>query len=306
MITILLTGASGYFSWEFIHQVSEEKQMRIIAATSNPESIKLDDNYSSVEIVSNEELLVNDYLWRKLDYVVHTAFCRQDAGDRLLKSLEYSRKIFKKAVENEVKGIINLSSQSVYGTEEGNLPNENRELKPEYLYALSKAFSEVLLEEVAGKYTNITKYTNIRLASLMGPSNTVPHNVLYKFICSGLKGEEFKVIGGKQKFSFLDIRDAVNAIIILLTKISPENWKCAYNLGPEKQTNILELSNIVCEVVSKYTSKNAKYVYMPNDTKLNAGMDSQLLYETLQWKPEYSFRKTVEDTVLYIIKKGVC
>lgn len=75
------------------------------------------------------------------------------------------------------------------------------------------------------------KCVNIRLASLIGPSGSVPVNVLYKFLQSGLEGKDFCVVGGRQQFSFLDVRDAAEAILRLVES-DVDKWETIYNLGP--------------------------------------------------------------------------
>ena len=138
------------------------------------------------------------------------------------------------------------------------------------------------------------KFTNIRLASLIGPGKFVPDNVLRKFIVSALKGEPFHINGGKQNFSFLDVRDAAEAIT-LFTAITPDLWDEKYNLGPENQTNIIEMADNICSIIKEMYGINARYTLTPDDSQLNTGMKSQKIYGLLNWCPKYSITQSIRD-----------
>lgn len=109
---ILITGASGYLAWELIRQLSEAYDVNIIGTSSDPEKLRSDKNYSEVRLMNNQELLSSSL--KDIDIIIHTAFCRKSVGKDLVKSLKFSQKLFRKAVEEGIRGIINISSQSVY------------------------------------------------------------------------------------------------------------------------------------------------------------------------------------------------
>lgn len=293
---ILITGAGGYFAGELIRQFQEKPEIKIIALSSEP--ARVSEKYKNIYCISNTELLDNSMDLLKIDVVVHTAFCRKSKGDLLVDSLNFMREIVHWSIAHDVSGFINLSSQSVFGSGEGKLPDESGKMNPGYMYALAKSVSELLLEEMAGKKM---VFTNIRLASLIGPGVSVPDNVLYKFICSGLDGKNFKVMGGKQKFSFLDVRDAAEAVRLLI-QMPSYLWDSAYNLGPDRQVSILEMADCVCEKIYEIVRKRISYEFSEDDIQLNAGMNSERICKLLGWKPQYSFEMTVKDTIKYTMK----
>lgn len=298
---ILITGSSGYFAWELIRQLRMVGH-EVHAVSSDVSRAKRILQLENINYISNDELLGGFFDQRNIDIIIHGAFCRKSDGKLLLQSLQYSRDIFRIAVESKIKRIINLSSQSVYGNSYGDLKDETNETDPGYLYALAKGASEILLDGMADSGKGITYYTNLRLASLMGPSYTVPKNVLYKFIISALEENVIKVIGGEQKFSFLDVRDAA-AAIVKLTEYQVMNLKNCYNLGPRKQVGILKMAGIVRKIASLYTGKLAGIELVSENIPLNTGMNSSLLYSDLDWEPQYSFEDTVEDTIRFILQK---
>lgn len=294
---MLVTGAGGYLAWELLHVLSASRQWEIIAMTGNLE--KTSSLYQDLQItyVTNEDVFEKRFSLDGISHIIHTAFCRESRGENLAESLEFTKKLAVLASESRIKLFINISSQSVYGAENIELSKEDGKMHPEYLYALAKCASEIILDGVSK--LSETVFTNVRVASLIGPSRFVPKNVLYKFIQSALDGEDFCVVGGKQKFSFLDVRDAAAAIVMLA---GLESWEKVYNLGPASRTEILFMADIVCEKVQKFTGQKPGYQFIPDDIRLLAGLDSGMLYKELDWKPKYSFSDTVEDTVKWIIE----
>lgn len=290
---VLITGGSGYLAWELIRQMKLKSNFEIVAASSDPSKIKGDSNYVGIQLIGNEMIWKDDDLMKTIDVIIHTAFCRKSDGEQLMRSLLFSKKLFERAVSCRVSAIINASSQSIFGSEKEELPSEDESYAPGDMYALSKWASELLLETIAEK--SKTSHTSVRFASLMGPSKNVPVNVLYKFVQNALSGKDISIQGGKQNFSFLDVRDAADAIIRLLG-IPFTEWKKAYNLGPQKQTNIKDLAQMVSDYAAKY-GKMAVHIHLKeDDTQLNAGMNSRRLYETISWEPRFGIEDTIAAT----------
>lgn len=296
-MNVMITGASGFLAWEIIRQMKLNGSYCITAATSSPKKYyETDSNYNGVKLVSNDELFLE---MEKIQIIIHTAFCRKSIGSDLMNSLQFTRDLCECAVDNNVKGIINISSQSVYGADKAYLPDENGKYAPEYMYALAKAESELLIETIAKKRKEMC-YTNIRLAGLVGKSKNVPINVLYKFVENAINGKNICIQGGRQKFSFIDVKDAAEAIIRLLY-LQCDKWDTVYNLGPEKQTNIMDLAESAVKYASRIGLPTVDILVNEDDTQLNAGMKSDKIYKLLNWKPKYSIEKTIQTTGEYIL-----
>lgn len=295
---VLVTGASGYLAWELIHQLSSTGKWEIFAMSRNIEdTIPLYRNVK-VTFVSNAEVLKRQFSLREISCIVHTAFCRESKGNHLVNSLEFTEELAFLAGKEKVECFLNMSSQSVYGAKNRIPPKEDTPMNPDYLYSMAKCASEILLNSVSRDFDTI--FVNVRLASLIGPSYFIPKNILYKFMRAALAEEKFHVIGGTQQFSFLDVRDASAAIVRLMEL---GNWRLIYNLGPSSRIKILDMADLVCEKVKMMTGMRTGYLFTPSDEKLIAGLDSEMLYRDLGWKPEYSFANTVEDTLKWILEK---
>lgn len=299
--TVMITGAGGYFAWTLIHELKENTDYHVIAMTSDQETTA--DRYAGFNIIclSNKEVFSNPEYLKHTDILIHTAFCRKSNGKNLVESLRFSKTLFSEAMKNGVKKIINLSSQSVYGQDKGNLPDETMSMNPRYLYALAKAANEVLIEgimEAAKGMIDTSLYTNIRLASLIGVNVSVPDDIINKFVDDAIYKKTIRIIGGNQKFSFLDIKDAANAVCKLVQK---ENiiWKREYNLGNSYQVNIMEIAQEVNFCLERLGLERAKIILNPSEIQLNSGMNCERIYRELDWLPQYSFHSSVMDYVRY-------
>lgn len=286
---VIITGASGW--------LGSVLTARLLHSDACLESIGVTRSRNPKDGYIDYETLLSGYLVQG-DCVVHTAFCRKSEGSGLLKSLELSSKLFRECCERRVP-VINISSQAVYGSAGGMEQNESSPLNPDYMYAFAKASSEVLLDA----YTSLDPQccaTNFRLASLMGSSQgRSPVNVISKFITAALNGDPIKIVGGQQRFSFLDVEDAVDAIMCLLS-VDPILWKKTYTITPDHQTGIVEVAKTVVEVVSAQTGKEPVPILIePSDIRLNAGGSNLLAKLHLGWEPKTSFREIVEKMLDY-------
>ncbi|EHQ91863.1 NAD dependent epimerase/dehydratase family protein [Desulfosporosinus youngiae DSM 17734] len=302
--TILVTGANGFLAWELLHQLCKCGEYNIIAMTSD--SAKAKENYADLDVtcVSNDDVFNKTEYLEATDIIVHAAFCRKSRGNHLVESLYFSKEIFVLARKLGVKGIINISTQAVYGQDEGVLPDETISMNPGYLYALAKSASEILLETIMESEEDspsmMCRCTNIRLASLIGPSNTIPDNVLKKFVDNALEGKSIRIVGGEQKFSFLDVRDAASAICRLID-VDVFSWKKEYNLGNNYQMNIVDMAREINSCMAAMNKPEVDIIIEPSDIQLNAGMNCAMIYQDLNWKPGHSFRNTIEDCIKYEI-----
>ena len=293
---LMVTGASGYLAHE-VMAIASSRGIPVLAMSSDAKYCKENTPYRGISFVSNDDVLNGVVSLDRVKTVVHTAFCRKSDGKLLMDSLYFMNELIHKCVDAGVSGFINLSSQSVYGAKKDGFPDESGTLDPGYLYAFAKCSAELLLSEKVKASGNQMNYTNVRLASLLGVGKSIPVNVVFKFVSSTLKGQPFLVTGGNQEFSFLHVKDAADALCRLAT-VETSEWKNTYNLGPKTQINMLDMANLICEEAERLTGRKAFFDYKPDDTVLCSGMDSNLIYKTLQWEPAYDMRAIVDEMIL--------
>lgn len=287
--TVLISGAGGFLGRELLRALSRHKNVRIIAITSNPgKIIEWFPFMENLECFSTKDWENGKASFDKVDILIHCAFARENNTRLLAESLKFTRDLFEDAAEKGVAGIINISSQSVYGRNknvpwvEGSNPDVDSE------YALAK-FSSELLTQATSKSQGIYS-TNLRLSSLIGPGLDI--RFMSKFVKNALDSEPIRILGGNQVFSFMDVRDAADGISSLLA-IEPYQWKSIYNLGTHWRYTIVEIADMVKSIAKEYTSNPVIIKIEQGGDGRNSGMDCSLFFEQTDWNPKYNLETMV-------------
>jgi nucleoside-diphosphate-sugar epimerase len=301
MKTILITGASGFLGSELVTQLSQDTNYQIIALSRNKEKIKTQFQHIDRCICySVDEWKQGKLPMDKVDTVIHCAFARSFTGFELSSSLLFTTDILEFATTHKVSSFINVSSRSVYGQND-NLPwTEKTPAMPDNLYALAKYSSELLTNSTTFLSNNQIYSTNIRLAGLTGLG--YDDRITSKFVHKAFNNNPIIIVGGKQTFSYLDVRDAAEGIISLL-KIPAYEWERTYNLGHTECYTITDIARIVSDVSKQYIKTSVKIEIQEKDVFLYSKMDSNLFYQTTGWWPKYDMKAIIESLFSYHILK---
>lgn len=300
---VLISGASGFLGGEIINQLSQEEKYEIIAFDIDKQSLyKRFSHINHIEYIDSNDWKNKQIPWHKIDIVIHCAFSRLSKGYLLAESLDFSGKFLLQAMQNNVQSIVNISSQGVYGRSTEPTWSEETQVDPDYLYALAKYASEVIVNTLSKSNMGKTYVTNLRLAGLTGAREGLKLEIVSRFVNNVLKGEPIKIVGGKQVFSNMDVRDAASGIIALLS-INPDKWEPVYNLGNEWQCSIMEIAETIKKIAPKYTNYPVKIELEEKDVRLNSGLNPSKFFQTTGWKPEYNLKTIIEDLFEYFLKQ---
>jgi len=239
-----------------------------------------------------------------VDILLHCGFARPHrTNEQIADSLAFTNDLFIRAAMNCVPAIINVSSQSVYGQKTPPPWNESTPVSPEIPYASAKYSTELMLESAKKIYNHI-KITSLRLASLAGgQSGLVMTDLVTKFVKQCLDSKSIKIFG-QHIIERLDVRDAVDGIIALLS-ISPEKWKQVYNFGSGQTFNIIELAEKIVEQVKiQKGQQTSRIIIEEKDKKLSFGMDSECFFHDTNWKPKYSLEDTIRSLIKYLEERN--
>lgn len=298
--TILVSGAGGFLGSELIKQLLKNGKFNVIAYTSQKEQLmnrfKKNTNLTCFNIEDWKDDIIP---FDKVDTLINCAFARTSNGKELASSLDFTNEFMSDATKKNVGGIINISSQSVYSQQRDLAAIEETSVIPESLYGLTKYSTELLISNIC-KYANVP-YTNLRLASLVGQDFDV--RLTNRFIKSAINGEIIKIVGGKQIISYMDVRDAADGLIALIS-VDPKNWKSIYNFGVDESYKLTEMAELVKKIAPQFISNEVKIEVEEGNDFLNLSMDCSEFYEDTLWKPKYGMEIIIKDIFEHLIRNN--
>ena len=302
--TILITGACGYLGQNLIKHLIQEDDYELLLFDLDKVRIKDIFNGKTENTFDKSDLEYGRIQLGNVDILLHLGFARpHHSNEEIADSLKFTIELFTRANAHHIPAIINISSQSVYSTEERQLRTENTSVAPSIPYAQAKYATELFLSSLK-TINNQLHFSSLRLAALSGGANglVAEADFLYKFVSNAIEGKLIKIVGGTQQIERLDIRDAVKAIIKML-KSNSQDWKPVYNLGSGQITSLLEIAHKVSQIAMVYNGGNqSKIEIEAKETNLNFGMNSLLFYNDMQWQPENDLNNTIVSLSNYYMK----
>lgn len=215
---------------------------------------------------------------------------------------------------NKVQHLIYASSSSVYGLNR-KMPfsTDDSVDHPVSLYAATKKANELMAHTYAHLYGIPT--TGLRFFTVYGPWGR-PDMALFKFTKAMLEGGSIDVYNhGKMKRDFTYIDDIVEAIIRLQNVVpQPDpDWTVesgspatssapyrVYNIGNSSPVELMDYITALEDALGIEAKKNMMPM-QPGDV-METSADTADLYNTIDFKPETSVRKGVENFVCWYKK----
>ena len=290
---IVITGAGGFLGEHLIKQcIKQESKIEIIAVTSQTES--LSKKYKgSIEIIDRKQLDKVD--WNEIDILLNCAFPRNNDGEQMADGLSFISETVTRATIGGVGAVINISSQSVYSQMRKEPATEDTILNLETKYAVGKYATELLVNKIC---RNIP-HTNLRMASLIGEG--FEQRITNKLVAKVIAGGDLNIIGGEQRFGFLNVKDAANGIIAVFNS-KPSEWKEVYNLGTNESYTLSEIAEMVSKMGEQYLDRKILINYQDISEWKNSSMNCDLFFESFSWKPQYNMSDTINMLFKYSLK----
>lgn len=294
MKKIVITGANGFLGRKLVKTLVDEKKCYVVAVASTKEKLLQSlmqekvVNIKHVDFINNNDFLSERSLKYKGDIycLIHLAFSRRfRPSQEIASSIDYACEVFNIADKLLIEKVINISSQGVYGDYEL-FRTEDVQAQPKTAYTMAKYATELILKTCMSK-SQVRNYSNLRLDCI-----AQTQNLLVSF-CNQVSLGVLHLIGGQQKFSFLDVNDAVSAIITMI--FNEDKWEFVYNVGINcKRYSLLEVAELFEEVVLSKYNKKLKIELDSQDINLYAGLDSTRFTNLTNWKPRYTLKDSIQ------------
>lgn len=285
---IIITGAGGFLGKNLIQELIKWKHVQICAVTSQVEILKKQfAQAENMEFWPAETLSLAECGLNKEDLLINCAFPRRSDGEALARGLDYTFNILRMAVQSGIGGVINISSQSVYSQKRDLAAVENETpVELESMYAAGKYAVELLTAAICDDIA----YTNIRMASLIGPG--FDQRVTNKLVDNALKNRKITIRAGKEKFGFLDVEDAVSGIVSLI-RLPFRSWRPIYNLGGTEAYTLLDIANMIVDVFREELGINVTLDVLAGESVSNTDVDSSLLTADTGYQQAVSLKASI-------------
>jgi nucleoside-diphosphate-sugar epimerase len=297
---VLVTGANSYLGLAVLNGLARTTGVdSVVALVRQPERFRFVVP-AAVQVRSLTELYDGAFSLGEFEVVCHLASARPvHSTEAIAASLQFTRDLMCMIAKYQVPGVINVSSQSVYGQSRPPLWTEDMPPRPETPYAQAKWACE-LMTAMTRSMNNTTATTSVRLAQLIGHSpgmrwTEVPH--LFSKLAYG--GEQISLRGGQQELDYINVRDAADLICRLA--VHPfDSWPPLLNAGSGAPVTLLALAELIARTSVKVCGRQPVISLDPTPVELRLGMSIALSSETLGWQPRLGLGETIEELLLIL------
>lgn len=294
---VLVTGATGFVGRHFLrYAASRHPNWTIFAsAHENPKGTPEAADFQRADLLVPEEALALLKVARP-DAIVHLAGLTRGSPEELWQAnVNGTRNLLGgagMAPREEPLRFVLASSAAVYGsTAADHLPvRETMGIQPTSPYALSKAAQELACQ--AGSHGPRFELVRARLFNLVGPGQP-DHLVPAAFIkqLRNAKGNRIGVGDLTTTRDFVDVRDAVHALAILLQSGQDGS---AYNVAGGHERTIGEVLDLLIQVAGWKTSVEVEVARIAGGEVLRSWACIDALSH-LGWAPQVSLEQSLTD-----------
>ena len=308
----LVTGSAGFIGSNLVDDLLK-KNFYVIGVdnfrTGKKKFIKdhiKDKNFIFKKIDLTLKKKLSNISKYKIDIVFHMAANADVSKGHLnpLNDLKFNTIMTSNILEfvrkKKIKEFVFCSTGSVYG-ETKTIPTPENDKFPiqTSMYGASKLACEGLIQAYSEAY-NIKSFI-FRFVSILGPRYTHGHVVdFYKKLLKNKK--KLKILGnGNQKKSYLHVKDCINAITRVIN-LKIKKKINIYNLGLNETITVRESAKIICSYLKlkpKFIFSGGKRGWIGDVPLIK--LSTKKIKKT-GWVPNNSIKKSIIDTLNYLIK----
>ncbi len=303
-IKILITGGAGFIGSNFIrHLISKNSNIEILnldkityaGNLANLKDIEKNSNYTFVRgDICNKDLV--NKLSKNCDAIIN--FAAETHVDRSIfnaepfikTDIEGTYVLLEAARKFQIKKVIQISTDEVYGSIDKGSFKENDCLNPNSPYASSKASADLMVKafyKTFGVPTVIIRSTNN-----FGPYQH-PEKLIPLFITNLIENKKVPLYGrGTNVRDWIYVEDNCEAIRFILNKGLPGE---IYNVAGGNEKQNIEITRFIL----KYLKKEESFIEHVKDRPghdLRYSLDCTKL-KKLGWNPKFRFEDAMKKTI---------
>lgn len=291
---VLVTGASGWLGRNLCAALlADDRVSALTVLTRDAARVR------TLLPETTKEVTVSDdgaYSAGRVDLAYHLASGRPvDSLESQADGFRYGQEVIACLAANGLSSLVNISSQSVYGTKRPTPWHESMSPAPETPYAMSKWAGEVFAGTLRSAVP-MRRVTSIRLARLYGAAPGLRWSELpHLFSRQAVAGEKITIKGGKQRFDLLHIRDAVRALLHFLE--DQKAWQDVYNLGSGGAVSILDVAEAAMRATGTQGGLPAGIDCLPGGDETVFEMKTERFASEFNWAPREILQASVDELV---------
>jgi len=193
-------------------------------------------------------------------------------------------------INNNVKKIVHISSDEVYGEKLVGKCDENQKINPTNPYSASKAAAEIIIN--SHKYSYKKEIITVRGNNVYG-IRQYPEKLIPKCITSLLQNRPIPIHGnGKNIRYYISAKDFAKAVCLLIKKRN----KGLFNVGSDNYYSNIDIATSICKILHKNPKKYIKFVKdrLYNDRRYSISTNK---IRKLGWKPENSLMEDLPEII---------
>jgi dTDP-glucose 4,6-dehydratase len=308
---LLVTGGAGFIGSNFVrHALARHAEISVVVLDkltyagnlANLADVARDPRYSFVRGDICDERVVREVMAGcdvVLNFAAETHVDRSigDPGSFVRTDVYGAYVLLEAAKAQDVSRFVQISTDEVYGERLDSPADENAPLLPRNPYAASKAGGDRLAWSYWATYGMPVVVT--RCSNNYGP-NQYPEKLIPLFVTNAIDDEPLPVYGtGRNVRDWIHVRDHAEALLRIAVADSRVDGQ-VYNICAENGLAVLEITERILSALGKPTSLVRHVTDRPGHDR-RYWLTSKKLREHLEWSPEVTFERGIEETVRWYV-----
>ena len=164
----------------------------------------------------------------------------------------------------------------------------------------AEALREYAVELMVNTVCADIPHTNIRMASLIGEA--FDQRVTNKMVDLALETGSLTVTDDQQFFGYMNVEDAAKGILSL-TKIAPETWREAYNLGSETTYTLKTMAETIADVFAAELNRTVTIAVNAGEKCLNSALNGSALLHDTGFAPQIQLSESIRRILRYKLEQ---